>query len=104
MPLIAIAFGWLLSLVPALVAKIIFATGVGVISYVGMQTLLQTLTSAVLANAGGVPADVAAYLALAGVDVCISMMLSALSIRVTLMTVNGVVNRMTFTNKNVSAT
>lgn len=99
MQLVALAIGWLLALVPALVAKIILALGVGVVSYTGMSALLNNLQSAVMNNAGSVSADVAAYLGLAGVDTCISMMMSALSIRLTLLTVNGVINKVTFTNK-----
>jgi hypothetical protein len=102
MPLLAALFSFLLTLVPALVAKILLATGIGVVSYVGIQALLSNLTAVVLSNAGSVTADMAGILGMLRMDVCISMVLSALSIRIALQTANGVLSKVSFTNRSVT--
>ncbi|TAG01263.1 MAG: DUF2523 domain-containing protein [Betaproteobacteria bacterium] len=102
MPILAGAIAWLLALVPAFVAKILIALGIGVISYVGVNTLLANLSSVVMGNAGSVGGDLASFMGLAQVDVCISMVLSALSIRISLITANGVISKVSFTNKSIT--
>lgn len=99
MPLVYGLIALLGSVMPWIVAKIVIALGVGVLSYVGSSALLSTLTNSVLSNAGAISGDIGSFLNLAGVDVCISMILSALSMRLALQTTNGVINKVTFTNK-----
>lgn len=103
MPLVYGAIALLVSIVPALVAKILIALGIGVISYTGSSALLGRLSSAVMSNAGSIAPEVGAFLNLAGFDVCISMVLSALSIKLALQTTNGVINKVSFTNKSLTA-
>lgn len=102
MPIIYGLIAGLVSLVPALIAKILIALGIGVVSYTGANLLLGRLTSAVLSNAGSISSDIGAFLNLAGVDVCVSMMLSALAMRLALQTTNGVINKVSFTNKSLA--
>lgn len=99
--LIAMLVGWLISLVPALIAKIIIALGIGVVSYTGINLIVTGLTSAVMSAWGGVTGDVAAFCGLLQLDVCASLSLSAVAMRVALQTVNGVINKISFTNKNL---
>lgn len=99
MPLVYMAIASLLALVPALVAKIIIALGVGVISYTGLSVLMAKLTAAVLGNAAAISPDVGVFLNIAGADVMFSMLLSSLAMRVALQTTNGVINKVSFTNK-----
>lgn len=103
MPLVYGLIAMLGSIMPWIVAKIVIALGVGVVSYVGSSALLSTLTGAVLNNAGSISGDIGAFLNLAGLDVCISMILSALSMRLALQTTNGVINKVSFTNKSLPA-
>lgn len=102
MPLIYVLIASLVSMVPAIVAKIIIATGVGVVSYTGMSLLLGRLTTVILANATAISPDVGVFLNMAGADVMFSMLLSALSMRVALQTTNGVINKVTFSNKSLT--
>lgn len=102
MPIIAGALAWLLTLVPAFVAKVLVSLGVGIVSYTGVSLLLGRLTTAVLNNAGAISGDIGAFLNLAGLDVCFSMVLSALSMRLALQTTNGVINKVSFTNKSLT--
>ena len=101
MPIVYGLIALLGSVMPWLVAKVLISVGVGVVSYVGSNALLTTLTGAVLNNAGSISGDIGAFLNLAGVDVCMSMMLSALSMRLALQTTNGVINKVSFTNKSL---
>ena len=101
MPLVYGLIAGLVSLVPAFVAKVLIALGIGVVSYTGANALLGRVSSAVLSNAGSISSDIGAFLNLAGVDVCVSMMLSALAMRLALQTTNGVINKVSFTNKNL---
>lgn len=101
MPLIYGLIASLITLVPAFVAKILIALGVGVVSYVGMNALLGRLTSIALGQMGSISGDIGVFLNIAGVDVLFSMLLSALSMRVALQTTNGVINKVTFTNKTL---
>lgn len=99
MPLLYSLIALLLSFVPALVAKVLVASGVGIVSYVGMNALLSRVTTVILASAGAIPSEIGVFLNMAGLDVCISMVLSALTIRLALQTTNGVINKVSFTNK-----
>lgn len=101
MPIIYGLIAGLVSLVPAFVAKILIALGIGVVSYTGASALLGVLKDQVLGAAGSISGDVGSFLNLAGFDVCLSMVLSALAIKLSLQTTNGVINKVTFTNKNL---
>jgi hypothetical protein len=101
MPLVAMLFSFLIGFIPAIVAKVLLAAGIGVISYTGFNLLVSSLTSAVMDRWSGMSGDIAAIAGLAQADVCVSMWLSALAIRLTITTVNGVLNKVTFTNKSL---
>ena len=102
MPLLAKAIAWLGAVLGGwLVNKVLVAIGVGVASFTGANLLLDTLKQAVLSRAGGVVGDLAGILGLLQIDVCISMILSAYAIRLGVTAVGGVVNKVTFKNKNV---
>lgn len=96
-PLVAaISAGVGLTIGPILI-YIFTALGVGFISYVGFGALFNGLESLVASHFAGLPVQLVGYIGLAKVDVACSMILSALSIKITLKTVAGVVRRVTLT-------
>lgn len=102
MPLLfAMLVSWLISLVPALVAKVILACGVGVASYVGFNLIVTGLRSSVMGAWGGVTGDIAAFCGILQLDVCASLWLSAVAMKVTINTANGVISKLTFSNKSL---
>ncbi len=101
MPLIYGLIASLVSLVPAFVAKILIALGIGVVSYVGVNALLGRITASVMSSAGSISGDVGVFLNLVGFDVCLGMVLSALAVKLALQTTNGVINKVSFTNKTL---
>ena len=104
MPAIFAMFvGWLLTLVPALVAKVVLALGVGVASYTGFNLIVNGLRSAVMGAWGGVTGDIAAFCGILQLDVCASLWLSAIAMKVTINTANGVISKISFSNKNLPA-
>lgn len=74
-------FLFLASIVGPLAAKILTSLGIGAITYVGITALLSTVTSFLISNITGLPADVLALLGLCKADVMINIMLSAIPAR-----------------------
>lgn len=101
--LFAMFVGWLLTLIPALVAKVVLALGVGVASYTGFNLIVSGLRSAVMGAWSGVSGDIATFCGILQLDVCTSIWLSAVAMKVTINTVNGVINKISFSNKNLPA-
>jgi hypothetical protein len=87
----------------ALVAKILTTLGIGVVTFTGLTALLNNLKAAVFARASGVSADLAGILGLLQIDTCVSIILSAYAIRISLVAVNGTLSKVTFKNSNVPA-
>lgn len=91
---------WLVLLVGALVGKldklwwkILAAMGIASVTYGGVSSLMASLKTQALALLSGAPAQMVQAAGLMKVDVCVSMLLSALTSAVALATVNGVVTR-----------
>lgn len=78
MPLAA----WLISLVGPIVTKVLTQLTVGYVTYKGLDAALNALLSKAQANWSGLPADIAAYLAIAGVNTAISIIAGALAARI----------------------
>jgi hypothetical protein len=80
--------GWLLggflAIAPTLVGKILVALGVGVASYTGMDASLGWLKSQAVSSLLGLPVQVVGMLALMRVGSCISMVFSAILIKLAL--------------------
>lgn len=57
--------------------RILAALGIGVITYIGFDTLLSTATSFITDNVGGIPSDIINGLGFAQVDVYITLTFSA---------------------------
>lgn len=60
------------------------AVGVTIVSFIGVSTLISTVTSEIQGNFNGLPSDAVALLGVARVDVAISIILSAYTVRASL--------------------
>ena len=80
--------GWLLgaflAIAPTLVGKILVSLGIGVASYAGMDASLSWLKSGAVSALLGLPPQVVSMLALMRVGSCISMVFSAILIKLAL--------------------
>lgn len=80
--------GWLLggliAIAPTLIGKILLALGIGVASYAGMDTALGWLKTQAVTSLLGLPPQVVGMLALMRVGSCISMVFSAILIKLAL--------------------
>lgn len=70
--------------VQGVVRVVLAAVGVSVVSFVGVSTLISTVTSQIQGNVNGLPADAVALLGVARVDVAVSIILSAYTVRASL--------------------
>jgi hypothetical protein len=57
------------------------AVGIGVVSFVGVNSLISMVGSEIQQNLSGMPADAIALLGVAKIDVAVSIILSAFSVR-----------------------
>lgn len=75
---------WLIAMVAPIVKRVLLALGIGVATYVGMDAALGSALSAAKSAWGGLGADVAAFMAMAGVNTAASILAGALTARVAL--------------------
>lgn len=64
----------------ALISRILFSLGLGVISYAGINMLLDSAFSAVQDYITGLPADMISLMGIAKIDIFINLIFSAYSI------------------------
>jgi len=95
---IAALLGGLLQIAASLVGRVLIALGIGVVTYTGAQAVLDVLKAAIIANlqAAG---PLIPWLALAKVDVAISIILSAVGIRLVLQGLSAAGSITKFTHK-----
>lgn len=77
-------FTFLSSIVGPLVAKVLTALGVGLVTYTGITLVLDQSRDAIVANIGATGAAYVAIFGLAKVDVAINIILGAVTARATL--------------------
>lgn len=77
----AALFTFLSSIVGPLVAKVLTGLGIGAVSYVGINLLLDQVKSFVVSQFGSAGQDVASILGLAKVDVAINIVFAAIIAR-----------------------
>jgi Protein of unknown function (DUF2523) len=82
--LAAAIMGGLLNIISTLVGKVLVALGLGVATYSGFSATLTWLKTSAVASLMALPPDVVAMLSLMKVGSCISMVSSALIVRLTL--------------------
>lgn len=76
--------GSLLNIAGSLIGRVLTAVGIGVVSYVGVNTTLTFLKNGVISSFNGLPSNVVGILSLMQVGSCISMVFSAMLMRMTL--------------------
>jgi hypothetical protein len=85
MPWLAAIFGnMLLSIAGSLVAQVLVGLGVGVVTYNGVDTAISFLKTNVVTAFTALPSEVVGILSLMQVGSCISMVFSAMVMRMTL--------------------
>lgn len=80
----------ILAFITPAVARMLQALGIGMLSYVGLSALVERLVSEAVASLNGLPATLAAWVGLLGIDQCLSIMLSALIGRVAIQALTNV--------------
>lgn len=80
----ALIAGALLNIAGSLVSRVLTALGLGVISYVGINTTLTWLKTNFVSAALALPPTVVTVIALLGVGKMVSMVCSAILVRMTL--------------------
>lgn len=81
---IAALLGGLLNIAASLVGRVLIALGLSVVTYTGVSASISWLQSGAISYFGGLPASVLGMLALLKVGECISMVVSAITVRLTL--------------------
>jgi hypothetical protein len=85
MPLIIAAlWGAFYSMIGALVGRVIIALGLGVISYTGVSVTLGWLKSKFAESAAALPADVLGMMAMMKIGETVSIIMSAIIVRLVL--------------------
>lgn len=73
---------WLVALAGPIARRVLLSLGLGVVTYVGLDVALSAALSSAKASLGALPADIAALLAIAGVNTAASILAGALTARV----------------------
>jgi hypothetical protein len=76
--------GVLLNIAGSLIGRALTALGIGVVSYVGVNTTLTFFKNNFVTSAGSLPANIVGILSLMQVGSCVSMVMSAMVMRMTL--------------------
>lgn len=94
MPLFLSALGgMLINIAASLVGQVLIALGISVVTYTGVSAVLDTLKADALAAFSGLPADLVGLLAYLKVGVAMSIITSAVAVRLTLSGLTGAVKR-----------
>lgn len=80
MPLAA----WIVSLVGPVVARVLAQLSIAVVTYKGLDVAIKSLLSYARSSWSGMPADVAAYIAISGINTALSIVAGAIFARVAL--------------------
>ena len=92
---IAALIGALIQAAGSLVGQVLIALGIGYVTFTGVDASLEWAKSAVVSGVQGLPASAVQVAGLLKVGVCISMLTSAVTARLTLMGLtSGTVKRM----------
>lgn len=85
--------GVLINSARGMVMQVMIALGVSVVTYQGMDTAITWAKSQAIANLRGLPADMVGLLAYMGVGQAISIIFSAMVMRMTLQGISGAFKR-----------
>lgn len=81
---VAALLGGLVNIAGHLAGKVLLSLGFGAITYTGLTATLDYLKGQVLTAIGGLPAEVVSMLAYMKVGVALSIIISAITVRMTL--------------------
>lgn len=90
---IAAIGGMLINIAGSAVAQVLIALGLAVVTYTGVDATLNTLKAQTLDAFTGLPADLVALLSFLKVGVAISIITSAVAVRMGLQGMTGAVKR-----------
>lgn len=93
--IIAVLWGAFYSMIGTLVGRVLFSLGMGYVTYSGFDYMLDTIKNQVIANFSGAGPVILGVLYHAQVDRCISIIFSAVLIKLTLAGVNKANGTMT---------
>lgn len=93
---------FILKLIEPVVSRVLGAIGFGMVTYSGINTLIETIQQHMVSKIGSLTANVHAILAMLGVGECITVLLSAVLIRAYLngMSSAGTLLRSIWVSKN----
>ena len=84
------ALSWMVRIaIISVIVKLVVLLGVGVVAYFGMDALTDWIGDTIKSSIVGLPPEITGLLGLAGVDVGISMIVSAIAVRLTLRALSG---------------
>lgn len=86
---IASLWGGLMRIAPSLVGQVLISLGISVVTYSGVSTSITWLKTQALTSINGLPADLVSLLSYLGVGQCISIIFSAMAVRMTLSGIAG---------------
>ena len=75
---------WIVSLVGPVVARVLAQLSIAVVTYKGLDVAIKSLLSYARSSWSGIPADVAAYIAMSGINTAVSIIAGAVVARVAL--------------------
>jgi hypothetical protein len=85
MPVFLLALlGGLGLIVGSLVGRVLFALGLGYVSYKGLTAFVGSIKDLILSNLGALPPEFVQVMSLVKLDTCISILFSAISVRLVL--------------------
>lgn len=90
---IAALWGALLNIAGSLVGQVLISLGIAVVTYAGVDTTLNKLKSDAITALMGLPPDLVALLSYLKVGVAISIITSAVAVRLTLSGMSGAIKR-----------
>jgi len=73
---------FLLSLVKPLISRILIALGIGLVSVVGINSVIDQIKNALVNNIGGLPADVFGLFMLAGMGQALGIITGAITTKI----------------------
>lgn len=82
--LVAVALSGLVQLAASMVGRVLIAAGVGVVSYMGIDTLIAQVSTDIWGQLGGLNSTVRGVFGMLRIGACINVLLSAYVIRMTL--------------------
>lgn len=86
---IAALLGGLVNIAGTIAGRVLIALGISVVTYSGLATSLDYLKTSAVSALTGLPSELVAILALMKVGSCISIMMSAVTVRMTLNGLTG---------------